>query len=176
VSVPTPEFVAGSERLELAFDLACRIHAPPEAATEIEHPVAVACLLDESGFGEDVVAAALLHDVVEDAGDGLAEIEERFGGEVAHLVEVMTEDDSIADYRDRKDEHRRRVLADGSVSAAIYAADKLARVRRYAESAEPVAAHRLEHYRETLKLYARARPELPFLEEIARTLPELEAG
>jgi (p)ppGpp synthase/HD superfamily hydrolase len=170
-----PEFVAGSERLERAYALAEATHRSPQSGTEIEHPVAVACLLAESGFDEDVVAAALLHDVVEDAGDGLGEIEAQFGERVAELVEVMTEDDAIEDYAERKQEHRTRVLRHGSVSAAIYAADKLARVRRYAEAAEPVAAHRLAHYRDTLRLYARARPELPFLEEIAAKLPTLEA-
>jgi (p)ppGpp synthase/HD superfamily hydrolase len=174
VAQPTPDFVAGSDRLELAFSLAHRAHSGPDSGTEIEHPVAVACLLAEAGFDEDVIAAALLHDVVEDTGDGLSEIRERFGGAVADLVEVMTEDDSIEDYHERKDEHRRRVLDDGPVSAAMYAADKLARVRRYHEAGEPVAPHRLDHYRETLRLYSGARPELPFLEEIAAKLPELE--
>jgi (p)ppGpp synthase/HD superfamily hydrolase len=45
----------------------------------IEHPVAVADLLERHGFGEQVLAAALLHDVVEDSDTTVAELRERFG-------------------------------------------------------------------------------------------------
>ena len=43
----------------------------------------MAQLLHEHGFGEEIVAAALLHDVVEDTETEIAEIEARFGPEVA---------------------------------------------------------------------------------------------
>ncbi len=62
-----PEFARGSGLLEAAFEFAERSHHGPGRAgdTDIAHPVAVARLLSEAGFGEDVVAAALLHDVVD---------------------------------------------------------------------------------------------------------------
>ena len=168
-----PDFIAGRDFVERAFRHAEKAHR--EGDTDIAHPVAVARLLDGAGYGDEAIAAALLHDVVEDTGEGFAEIDADFGAEVADIVDAMTEDAGIDDYGERKLEHRRRVLASGVVPASIYAADKLARVRGYLESGDEVGAERLAHYRDTLKLFTAVRPELPFLDELATELPELEA-
>ena len=77
----------------------------------IEHPIAVAARLDELGVGDEVLAAALLHDVIEDSGTTLDELRELFGGEVAGLVGALSDDESIDSYRERKAEHRERVAA-----------------------------------------------------------------
>src|SRR6478735_9175908 len=77
----------------------------------IEHPVAVADLLERHGFGEEVLAAALLHDVVEDSETTVAELRERFGDPIAALVDALSDDESIDDYSARKREHRARVAA-----------------------------------------------------------------
>lgn len=171
-----PDFIAGRELPERAYEFAYGAHHGPDRQgdTDIEHPTAVAQLLDRAGFGDEVVAAAFLHDVVEDTDRGLDGIEAEFGPEVRGLVEAMTEDDSIEDYEERKAEHRERVLSAGAAPASIYAADKLARARAYRESGEPVAPRRLDHYWDTLQLFASRRPELPFLGELAEELPELE--
>ncbi len=173
-----PDFVAGRELVGRAYDHAYRAHCGPDSTddTTIEHPVAVARLLDEAGFGDEVVAAALLHDVVEDTTEGIDSIRDAFGEEVTGYVEAMTEDAGIDSYEERKDEHRRRVLAAGAGPASIYAADKLARVRAYAASGDEVEDRRLDHYWDTLQLFASRRPELPFLSELAAELPELEPG
>lgn len=171
-----PDFIAGRDLPVRAYEFALRAHHGParRGDTDIDHPVAVARLLDGAGFGDEVVAAALLHDVVEDTARGLSGIEAEFGQEVRGYVEAMTEDADIEDYEERKDEHRRRVLEAGAGPASIYSADKLARVRAYEESGEPVPVHRLDHYWDTLELFASRRPELPFLSELAAELPELE--
>ena len=170
-----PDFIAGRDLVGRAFEHARDAHHGPASrgGTEIGHPTAVARLLDDAGFGEEVVAAAFLHDVVEDTSEGLEQIEADFGPDVRGLVEAMTEDAAIEEYEDRKAEHRERVLGAGAGPASIYAADKLARVRSYRESGKPVAPHRLEHYWDTLELFAGRRPELPFLSELATEMPEL---
>lgn len=94
----------------------------------IEHPLAVAERLAEEGFGEEVLAAALLHDVVEHAGVELPDITQRYGKKVAGLVATLTEDETIERYQDRKEEHRRRVAAAGPDARAIFTADKMANV------------------------------------------------
>jgi (p)ppGpp synthase/HD superfamily hydrolase len=167
-----PDFIAGSEFLERAFRHADAAHR--QGDTDIAHPVAVARLLDHAGFGDPVIAAALLHDVVEDTGEAFDAIEESFGSEVTDIVDAMTEDPEIEDYGERKAEHRERVLASGPAPASIYAADKLARVRGYLSSGDEVGADRMQHYRDTLRLFTAVRPELPFLSELAAELPELE--
>ncbi len=54
------------------------------------HPVAVAGLLKYLGGDSAMIAAGFLHDTVEDTGVTLAEIEKKFGSEVALLVEGVT--------------------------------------------------------------------------------------
>jgi len=172
---PAPDFIAGRELPERAYSFAVGVYERPdlEPDAELAHPVAVAILVDEAGFTDEAVAAAFLHDVVEDSPVTAEEIASEFGEEIGGYVGALTENPSIGGYEARKDEHRNRVLAAGSVPASIYLADKLARTRTFAASGEQVAAQRLEHYRDTLELYARRRPELPFLGELAEELRSL---
>ena len=54
------------------------------------HPVEVALILANLYFDEDVICAALLHDVVEDCGVTLEEIEKMFSKEVSELVDSVS--------------------------------------------------------------------------------------
>jgi GTP pyrophosphokinase len=56
----------------------------------ILHPLEVAKILVELEMDEATIAAALLHDVVEDTGYTIADIEKEFGSEVALLVDGVT--------------------------------------------------------------------------------------
>jgi (p)ppGpp synthase/HD superfamily hydrolase len=57
----------------------------------VAHPFAVALILQGMGCDETVVAAALLHDTVEDSNATLADIEAEFGPEVRGIVAACTE-------------------------------------------------------------------------------------
>lgn len=61
----------------------------------ISHPVAVACILAKLHLDLPTVMAALLHDVVEDTGVAIAEINQKFGKQVGDLVEGLTKLDKI---------------------------------------------------------------------------------
>jgi (p)ppGpp synthase/HD superfamily hydrolase len=167
--------IAGSELLERAYEAALLAHHGPagDGETRIDHPVAVATLLRENQYPEVVVAAALLHDVIEDTEVEASEIESEFGPEVADLVRTMTEDVSICSYPARKAEHRRRVAGDPR-AAAIYAADKLAKVRALNADGETPPAEKLDHYRRTHHELREAEPSLPFLADLAEELDRLE--
>jgi (p)ppGpp synthase/HD superfamily hydrolase len=134
--------------------------------------VAVAELLHEEGYPETVVAAALLHDVIEDTATDLDEIADLYGREVAFLVGEMTEDERLEPYGHRKAEHRLRVARTGPV-AAIYAADKIASLRALDSGDHRPAGARLGHYRRTLEILCAEHPDLPFLMELRRRLDEL---
>ena len=54
------------------------------------HPLSVAAILVEMGMDSETIAAALLHDVVEDTGVELADIRKNFGNTVANLVDGVT--------------------------------------------------------------------------------------
>ena len=64
----------------------CRYSGEPY----IMHPVAVAQILFELGMDPDSLVAALLHDTVEDTDTGLDVIKEKFGEDVANLVDGVT--------------------------------------------------------------------------------------
>jgi len=104
-----------------------------------EHPIAVAEMMVKHHLGDEVVAAALLHDVVEKSDTSLEAVRERFGEIVAELVEAMTEDESIESYEERKKEHRWRVASAGPAALAIFAADKLTNVMLLREAYSLIA-------------------------------------
>lgn len=81
----------------------------------IVHPEAVAGTLETLGFPETVVAAAWLHDVVEDCGITYQTLVEEFGKEVADLVLEVTDMSTKADgNRDVRKEIDRQHLAKAS--------------------------------------------------------------
>ncbi len=61
----------------------------------ISHPVAVAQFLADMRMDSQAIAAAILHDVLEDTGTTITELEERFGSEVALLVDGVSKLDQI---------------------------------------------------------------------------------
>ena len=61
----------------------------------ILHPVAVASVVAEMGLDDVSIAAALLHDAVEDTSAELADIQREFGHDVASLVDGVTKLDRV---------------------------------------------------------------------------------
>ncbi len=153
----------------------------------VEHPMRVAALLDEHGYRDEVLAAALLHDVVEDSETTLEELREQFGDEVGGLVGALTDDEAIDSYRERKTEHRERVAAANGEALAIYGADKLTNVTTlrdaYAEEGDAVRDEfkvpvelKLEIWEEDLGLLREKAPGLPFLDQLEEELSLLRAS
>jgi HD domain len=95
----------------------------------IVHPIEVGRLLRGDGQPDHVVAAGLLHDVLEKTATPALELEREFGTRVAQLVAAVSDDPSIKVYEERKRELRDRVERSGSETLAVYAADKIAKVR-----------------------------------------------
>jgi (p)ppGpp synthase/HD superfamily hydrolase len=153
-------------------DLAARARAFALAAygspRELEHPDEVAALVDTDD--EELRAAALLHDVVEDTDVEPAGIEAEFGPRVAGIVAAMTEDETIDAYGRRKQEHRHRAREAGRDVARVFVADKLSNVRRMRRGQKRVDEKKLAHYRATLETMREAYPDLPLLEELEAEL------
>ena len=61
----------------------------------IHHPVAVATIVAELGLDDVTIAAALLHDAVEDTGVTLEDVTRDFGAEVAAIVDGVTKLDRV---------------------------------------------------------------------------------
>ncbi len=91
----------------------------------ITHPLSVGFILQSAGYGEDVVIAGLLHDVVEDTSYTESDIREKFGERVAHLVMGVTEDGTITDWVKRKEKYLDHLKTSEKEVQAISAADML---------------------------------------------------
>ena len=97
----------------------------------LTHPAGVALILTRAGFVEDdLLAAALLHDVVEDTAVTLEQLAAEFPSRVIEYVAGLTErklDDagSKRSWQDRKVEHLAHVAASCQRVRAIALADKL---------------------------------------------------
>jgi len=150
----------------------------------VEHPIAVATLLSDSGYNGPMIAAAYLHDVVEKTEVDLEEIRERFGPTVADLVDSLTENDEIPGYAERKRALRRRILETGGDPLIIYAADRVANMRDWRKVAPEnrqacgerlgtTLQERLELWGEDVEELHDLDPEVPFLEEMESDLEAL---
>ncbi len=81
------------ERVREAFVYACQHHADQRRRSGEEfivHPVSVAKICAGMRLDTETLCAALLHDTVEDTQASLPDIEERFGEEIAGLVDGVT--------------------------------------------------------------------------------------
>jgi (p)ppGpp synthase/HD superfamily hydrolase len=91
----------------------------------VVHPIHVALILSRLGAGEEVLQAALLHDVVEDCpGWTVLRVSEEFGEPVARVVAELTEDKSKT-WQERKQGAIEAVPRLSSQALLIKAVDKL---------------------------------------------------
>jgi (p)ppGpp synthase/HD superfamily hydrolase len=158
-----PSFVNARPITRRALEFAAGAHGEErregDRAPFIVHPLEVASLLHAFGFDDCVTAAAVLHDTLEETEVSDSELEERFGPRVAELVRVLTENEEIADWPERKGALREQVAKAEFEAAAIFAADKVSKVRelRMRLSHEPDFTERegglkLDHYEESLAM------------------------
>ena len=81
-----------------AYEMASYLHRDQERHSGepyITHPLAITAILADLGMPAPTLAAALLHDTVEDCGYSLDALREDFGDEVALLVDGVTKLDKV---------------------------------------------------------------------------------
>ena len=84
--------------VQQAYLLARDAHAPQSRSSGepyITHPVAVTSILAEMRMDHETLMAALLHDVIEDTEYSKEDLEQRFGGTVAELVQGVSKLDKV---------------------------------------------------------------------------------
>ena len=166
-----------------AVDFASRRHAgqrrEADGAEFILHPIEVAALLERSGYPDHVVAAAVLHDVLEDTDAERTDLESRFGPEVADVVALVSDDPSIEDVERRKDDARERVRRAGGSAPVVYAADKISKVRElrsliHAGLERSDAEVKLDRHRRSLDMLETAIPGSRLVEVLRFEIEALE--
>jgi (p)ppGpp synthase/HD superfamily hydrolase len=184
-SGPPPDlsFVQALPLTQAAIDYAQSRHGKQRRAADgapfLVHLLEVASLLERSGYPDHVVASAVLHDVLEDTETDTVELYARFGSEVCNLVAVVSDDPAIADEEQRKDEVLERVRRAGAYAHAVYAADKVSKVRELRILIvrgldEEAARVRLRRYRKALEMLDGAMPESRLVEILRFELEALE--
>jgi (p)ppGpp synthase/HD superfamily hydrolase len=130
-----------------------------DGAPFILHPLEVARLLRDAGARDELVAAGVLHDVIEKASAAPADLRRRFGARVAALVSAVSEDPAIAGYAKRKSALRERVADAGEEALMLFAADKLSKVCELRAHTVRAPARRIAHYRRSLELLQALLPD-----------------
>ncbi len=98
----------------------------------ITHPLSVGIILAKAGFSDDVIAAGILHDTVEDTPVTLNDLREKFGEEVAEIVDRVSEPDKSLSWEERK-QHALDSLNETSEAVRfVTLADKLDNIRAIA--------------------------------------------
>jgi GTP diphosphokinase / guanosine-3',5'-bis(diphosphate) 3'-diphosphatase len=158
------------EKVELvgaAYEYAATAHQGQTRASGepfLEHPLQVALILAELQLDATALAAALLHDVPEDTAVTLKQVEEKFGPDVARLVDGVTKLGKLAlpellevrhtAPREQQAENLRKMLvamAEDLRVVFIKLADRLHNMRTLDALPE---AKRTSVARETLEIYA----------------------
>src|SRR4051812_37815882 len=142
-----------------ALDLAVQAHEGQRRASGepyVTHPIASAQILADLGIDPVAIEAALLHDVPEDTEYNLSDIEERFGGEVARLVDGVTKLSrfSTHSHEQQQAENIRKMflaMAEDIRVVLIKLADRLHNMRTLA-ALPPEKQLRIA--RQTLEIYA----------------------
>ena len=146
--------IALIERAYAAAELAHRGQKRRSGEPYITHPVAVAQILADLGIGSKTIAAALLHDTVEDTDYTLDVLRHEFGDEIAMLVDGVTKLDKLKYGDSAQAETVRKMVVAMSKDIRVLViklADRLHNARTWGFVSEETAARKAK---ETLEIYA----------------------
>lgn len=117
------------DKIEYAIYFATRAHKGQTRKTEdidmIFHPFTVGMILQRNGCEESIVAAGILHDVVEDTPYSFEDIEKEFGKEIRDYVYDASEPDKSLEWEDRKKHTIEHIKTAPLGSKLIVACDKI---------------------------------------------------
>ena len=143
--------------VEKAFSIAEQAHSSQlrkSGEPYISHPVAVAKILADLGIGATTIAAALLHDTVEDTPYSIEKLRSDFGEEVSMLVDGVTKLDRIKFGDSAQAETVRKMVVAMSKDIRVLViklADRLHNARTWKYVSEQSAKRKAQ---ETLEIYA----------------------
>jgi len=146
--------VALVERAFMAAEKAHSDQLRKSGEPYISHPVAVSQILADLGIGATTIAAALLHDTVEDTPYSLEKLRSDFGDEVAMRVDGVTKLDKIKFGDSAQAETVRKMVVAMSKDIRVLViklADRLHNARTWKFVSEESAKRKAQ---ETLEIYA----------------------
>ncbi len=176
-----PSFVAELPITRAALEFAAACHAGQRRAADqapfILHPLEVAQLLRGRDYPDEVVAAGVLHDVIEDTDADYGELEQRFGTRVTALVRSVSEPLGSGNYVERKARLRDAIGHADADAAAVYAADKIAKARELrielTRRTRDLDTDKLDHYWASLALLEHRLGDHPLVRQLRFELEAL---
>jgi hypothetical protein len=157
----------------------------PDGAPFILHPLEVASLLYDTGASDHLIAAGVLHDVIEKTDTTESGLRGEFGPVITALVRAVSDDERIAGYASRKAALRCQVADAGREALTLFAADKLSKVRELRRETalgpsqtaptqvRRLRTRRLKHYRRSLALLEERLPGSPLVRSLHDELGKL---
>lgn len=146
---------------QTALTLAVEAHAGQirkhNGTPYVVHPIMVARMVEAANFGEKVVAAALLHDVLEDTDVTAETLEGVVGSSVLLMVQALSEEKGM-EWRERKAQYIKTVVAAGESVWAISVADKI-------HNAESLLAFHSEVGRAAWRVFNKGKVDKIWFEE-----------
>ncbi|OHR23226.1 HD domain-containing protein [Corynebacterium sp. HMSC034A01] len=154
----------------------------------VSHVVGVMHLVSQVTDDEDVLIAALFHDILEDVPEEYSpqRMAEEFGDRVVELVRGVTKDSSLSSWQDRSDAYLAHLREADDGSVLISAADKLHNLLSIHADLDTLGdelwgrfnsgkERQLWWYRSVADLVQERLPGNPLGEELARQVEQLEA-
>ncbi len=119
-----------SELVHEAAEFAAKLHEGqfrkhPEGTPYFSHLAYVALVLQKAGYDDEVIAAALLHDAIEDTEYTAEQMTSQFGARVTELVLAVSEQKDVDPWTERKRLYREQISESGADAAALACADHL---------------------------------------------------
>ena len=87
------------------------------------HSIRTGLYLYQKGYGQDIVLAGVLHDIIEDTGISEQKIEDEFGKIILDLILANSKDNTIENQADRIDELIKRCITTSEDALIIKTAD-----------------------------------------------------
>ncbi len=188
-----------SERFESAMTFAAQLHADQvrkgTTIPYLSHLLGVSSLVLEHGGSETEAIAGLLHDAIEDQADGYPggagglrrEIADRYGEDVAAIVEACTDADTVPKppWRERKEAYIAHLAEASPAVLRVSCADKLHNARAILVDLSTHGASLWDrfragkdgsvwYYRELVTAFRSAAAPTALVEELDRTVSLIE--
>lgn len=138
-----------SNLIRKALEFAAKAHRTQERkGTDIPyivHPMEAALILAQAGASDFLIAAALLHDTLEDTNTTEQELEDVFGETMVKFVRYMTKNDDL-DWFENRQHSIEKLGTSSREEKMLFLADKLANLRSIAADYSEIGDHLWERF------------------------------
>lgn len=154
----------------------------------ISHPMSVMLIAASVTNDEDVLLAALFHDILEDVPENYsrAEMEDEFGPRVVEIVEGVTKDSSLPSWQERADAYLEQLSHGSEESLIVAAADKFHNLSQTLEDLDrdghalwdrfrSTPSQQLWWYTSVRNVIAERLPDLPLLADLGVLIERLDS-